>query len=139
MTEHDPVDLHTTPDVLPSLAADRTGYAVEAPAGLWLFRDAGSPLLVTAISVDLAFKFEVFTLAVWTVEQARNAAESARPPPLLSGEPVPAWSPGRCLASGTGGCTRERVSVPLAPAVASRLLTRQSSDHCRCFLTYLVR
>ncbi|MBB5716809.1 hypothetical protein [Sphingomonas aerophila] len=74
MIEHEPVDILGLSENLAAMTTGVIAHAVDETNGLWLYRKGGSPLLLSAWGVDIADRFEVFTLTVMTLEQAQAAA-----------------------------------------------------------------
>lgn len=68
MIEAEPETISAEPGDLHSLATALTGHTISADhgrmSGLWLWRGDQPSLLVTSVSRDIVFKFEVFTLAI---------------------------------------------------------------------------
>ncbi|MEN2749967.1 hypothetical protein [Sphingomonas sp. T9W2] len=83
MIDAPPEPIDAAPDDLRSLCSTLTGYGLVGTRGLtwglWLLRGKHPPLLVTSVSRDIVFKFEVFTLALRTPEQLHTAARESRP------------------------------------------------------------
>lgn len=83
MIDAPPELIDAAPDDLRSLCCALTGYAPVRTHGLtwgiWLLRGKHPPILVTSVSRDIVFKFEVFTLALRTPEQLHIAARESRP------------------------------------------------------------
>ena len=83
MIDAPPELIDAAPDDLRSLCFALTGYGpVETHGiawGLWLLRGNRPPLLITSVSRDIVFKFEVFTLALRTPEKILAAAHDNRP------------------------------------------------------------
>lgn len=82
--EHDPVDLRASPEALLALSAGISGFRVEElPGGrddisaVWF--QADQLYLVSVDILGLAFKFEVFTLAVKTPAQILAIMEANAP------------------------------------------------------------
>jgi len=79
MIEAPPVLIRAAHDALQSVARELTGYAVEGNGAVWLVRGDRPPLLITSVSHDIVFKFEVFTLAVRTASETVADARAFRP------------------------------------------------------------
>jgi hypothetical protein len=83
MIEHSPVRFASSPETLRALEASINGFSRsgETPQIIvaWFTRNDAEPFMVGSSSVDLADKFEVFTLGIEPVSQAIENAKIRQP------------------------------------------------------------
>lgn len=87
----DPFELQASRDALAAIADGLSGYAVErignSALAVWLLSEGGQVWLIGVDQRDLEYKFEVFTLAIETIEEVQARWANWRPVPLPAAVP----------------------------------------------------
>ncbi|MGQ3049486.1 MAG: hypothetical protein ACT6Q8_22715 [Niveispirillum sp.] len=87
--EYPAYELQAEIEALRAIANGLTGMKVELANHVWLGDNAGRSWLVTVQPRDLCFKFEVFSLAISSIEQLQARWREWKPPVLPTGIPEP--------------------------------------------------
>lgn len=91
--EYPAYELQAESEALRAVASGITGMSFDSscmrPDHVWLCDNTGRPWLVTARAHDLCFKFEVFSLAISSIEELQARWREWKPPIIHAGIPEP--------------------------------------------------